>query len=160
MSIETADRAPLLKLIAALDASPRTLQRDLVRGEGRTGDWAIFGTLGNVYPDGAGFLLYIASDELVRRWNNVKARLPFCRVTQDGDDEGCLGLDRLPTPAEAALIREAIGIRKRRSMTNAARSQLGHARNAANPASGTPGCDKTVRPVSDTGDQAAVKIAA
>ena len=39
--------------------------------------------------------------------------LAFCRVTQDGDDEGCLHLDRLPTAAEAELIREAVGIRKR-----------------------------------------------
>ena len=39
--------------------------------------------------------------------------LAFCRVTQDGDDEGCLHLDRLPTAAEAELIREAVEIRKR-----------------------------------------------
>ena len=34
-------------------------------------------------------------------------------MSQDGDDEGTLRLDRLPTAAEAELIRDLIGIRKR-----------------------------------------------
>jgi hypothetical protein len=122
------DRASLLALIAALDASPRALQRDLVRGEGRTGDWAICGTLGHIYPDGTGFLMYVASDESARRWTNVKARLSFATLTQDGDDEGCFRLDRLPSPHEAAAIREAIGIRKRRHLSDDAKAK---ARSAA-----------------------------
>ena len=116
------DRAALLPLIAALDASPLALQRDLVRGEGPAGDWAIYGTLGHIYADVDGFLLCVASDESPRRWTNVKARLRFCRVTQDGDIDGCLRLDRLPTPAEAALIREALGIRKRRHLSDVAKA--------------------------------------
>ena len=125
----TDHRAQLERLVVALDASPLALQRDEIRGEGRTGDWGIFGRLGHVYPDGAGFLLYVGSDESARRWNNVKARLcPFCHLVNDGNDEGCFHLDRLPTPTEAELIREAIGIRKRRALSDAARSQLERAR--------------------------------
>jgi len=45
--------------------------------------------------------------ESVRRWKNVKKRLAFRRISQDGDDEGCLHLDRLPTAHEADLIRGA-----------------------------------------------------
>jgi hypothetical protein len=56
MSEFNEDRAALLPLIEALDASPRALQRDLVRGESGTGDWAICGSLGHIYPDGAGYL--------------------------------------------------------------------------------------------------------
>jgi hypothetical protein len=41
-------------------------------------------------------------------------RLSFCRVTQDGDDEGCLRLDELPTPEQAVLIRKAIGLKRRK----------------------------------------------
>jgi hypothetical protein len=34
-------------------------------------------------------------------------------VTQDGDDEGCLRLHRLPTPEQSTVIRDALGIRKK-----------------------------------------------
>jgi hypothetical protein len=46
-----------------------------------------------------------------------QAFLFFCRLTQDGDSEGCLHLDRLPNAAEAIAIREALGIRNWRTMT-------------------------------------------
>jgi hypothetical protein len=42
---------------------------------------------------------------------------------------------RLPAPHEADLIREALGIRKRRTVTDEVRRQLEAARRAANPAS-------------------------
>ena len=48
----------------------------------------------------------------------MKKRLAFCRLTQDGDDEGCLHLDRLPTAAEAEAIRDDLGIRKRRHLSD------------------------------------------
>lgn len=101
------ERAKLETLLTALDASPRSLRRD------SCGDWQIRGRQGHVHADGRCFLIVVSTDASSRRWNNVKGRLSFCRVTQDGDDEGCLRLDRLPTPAEADLIREAVGIRKR-----------------------------------------------
>jgi hypothetical protein len=50
------------------------------------------------------------------------------RLSQDGDDEGCLHLDRLPTPSEAGSIREAIRIRQRRHMTVEGLSALERAR--------------------------------
>jgi hypothetical protein len=90
----------------------------------------------NIYADGTGFLLCVnAKDERyqsLRRWTNIKRRLAFCRITQDGDEEGCLHLDQLPTPADAVLIREALGIRKRRTLTEDGRAQLAVARRAAN----------------------------
>ena len=135
LSPERDDRASLKALLAALDASETTLRRDLVRGEGRAGNWAICGKLGHVYPDGDGYLLCVVADDernrSARRWTNVKARLAdICRVTQDGDDQGCLYLDRLPAPHEAAVIREALGIRKRRTVSDEARRHLEAARRA------------------------------
>ena len=59
LSPERDDRASLKALLAALDASETTLRRDLVRGEGRAGNWAICGKLGHVYPDGDGYLLCV-----------------------------------------------------------------------------------------------------
>jgi hypothetical protein len=105
------DHVPLQALLAALHASPVALRSDLHRGEGRKGDYGIHGKLGHICLDGDGFLLCVVAkderDQSPRRWTNVKQRLAFCRIMQDGDDEGALRLDRLPTPAEAVLIREA-----------------------------------------------------
>jgi hypothetical protein len=125
------DRAKLERLVAALDASPLSLKRD------RCDDWQILGKLGHAYADGAGYLLIVTTDESARRWNNVKERLsPFCHLLNDGDDEGCFHLDRLPTPDEADLIREALGIRKRRHLSDdakgKARSALERARFSIN----------------------------
>jgi hypothetical protein len=130
------DRVRLHALLTALDASSVPLQRDLHRREGRKGDHGIHGKLGHIYADGTGFLLCVNAkderDQSPRRWTNIKRRLAFCRITQDGDDEGCLHLDRLPTSAEVVLIREALGIRKRRTLTEDGRAQLAAARRAAN----------------------------
>lgn len=101
------DRQRLQALLTALDATPRALRRD------PCGTFAIMGKAGHIFADGLGYLLCVCTGELVRRWTGVKSRLRFCRVTQDGDDEGCLHLDRLPTRTEASAIREALGIRQR-----------------------------------------------
>jgi hypothetical protein len=97
--------------LVALDASASGLRRD------DCGDYAIHGKDGHIYVDGDGFLLCVSTGESVRRWGFIKKRLAFRRVTQDGDDEGALHLDHLPTPDEAELIRDALGIRKRRSVS-------------------------------------------
>ncbi len=60
----------------------------------------------------------------VRRWGFVKKRLAFCHVAQDGDGEGALHLDRLPTPAEAATIRLILGVRKRKLLSADALASL------------------------------------
>jgi len=121
-----SDRDHLATLLTALDASPRALRREPLdaRNKDRTEatDYAIFGTSGHVYADGDGFMLYVRTgdahhDGSPRRWGFIKKRLAFCHLTQDGDDEGCLRLDRLPTPIEAERVREAIGIRKRRHLS-------------------------------------------
>jgi hypothetical protein len=108
----------LKTLLDALNASQTTLIRDFHRYFGHVGEYAIHGTYGHIYSDGDGFLLCIHTGESARRWSAIKRKLtPFCRLTQDGDDEGCLHLDHLPTPHEAKLIRDALRIRKRRSMS-------------------------------------------
>jgi hypothetical protein len=53
------------------------------------------------------------------RWTRVKKRLSFCRLIQDGDDEGIMILRNLPTAAQAEAIREAIGLHKKRQVAEA-----------------------------------------
>jgi hypothetical protein len=52
----------------------------------------------------------------------AKRRLAFCRVTQDGDWEGCLQLDRLPTAEEARVIMDVLRIRRRRHLSPEAKA--------------------------------------
>jgi hypothetical protein len=82
------------------------------------GDWAIFGNNGHVYAVPEGYQLMIGCDleprwSSARGWESAKRRLSFAAVTPDGDDEGALILDRIPTKAEAAEIRAVLGIPKR-----------------------------------------------
>lgn len=59
---EPNGHAKLQALLSALDASSITLRRDLHRGEGLKGDYAIRGKFGHIYADGVGFLLVRRSE--------------------------------------------------------------------------------------------------
>ena len=120
------DKQHLEAMLTALNASPRALERPICGGW--IGDWQIVGNSGHIITDGRGFVLYVSTSKSPRRWTGIKKRLGFCRLTQDGDDEGCLYLERLPKADEAVLIREAIGIRKRRHLTPEALVVLERAR--------------------------------
>jgi hypothetical protein len=154
----SSDRDHLEKFLTAIDASPTTLERPVCRGW--VGDWQITGKQGHVLTDGTGYLLYANTPERdaphpdrvsgaaategrqsdrklcygsARKWTSIKAQLgAFTRLIQNGDDEGCFYLDRLPTQAEAGPIRDALGIRRRRAVTEETkarlRSQLEHSR--------------------------------
>jgi hypothetical protein len=126
------DRLHLEAFLTAIDASPGALERPNCRGW--IGDYQITGKHGHVLADQPGYLLYVTGT--VQRWKKAKRTLPgqgeatlsSGSVTQDGDDEGIIRLDRLPLPAEAEAIRDLIGIRKRRTLTEGGRLQLESAR--------------------------------
>jgi hypothetical protein len=103
-----ADRAAQLVLMNALSAWDRAFRRD------ECGAWRINGERGHIYTwgDGASWLLYLACRSSMA-WTYAKKRLAFCKVTQNGDDEGCLRLFELPTAEQAEAIRELLAIRKR-----------------------------------------------
>jgi hypothetical protein len=124
----SSEREHLTTLLTALDAAPGALRRPVCRGW--IGDWQITGKHGHVLADGAGFLLYAQATP--RRWTNIKHHLAFAHLTQDGDDEGCLHLDRLPTRDEAEAIRECLGIRRRRNLSDDARARLAEAMSRIN----------------------------
>jgi hypothetical protein len=113
-----ADKAQQLRLLAALGAWDRALRRDELAA------WAIMGTRGRIYTDGKGWVLYV-SGRSVRHWSAVRAKLAeFATITQDGDEEGVARLHDLPAPEQAAVIREALGIRKRVAVSSAWRDRL------------------------------------
>jgi hypothetical protein len=106
------DRAQQRSLLTALNASDRALRRD------ECGAWCISGERGSIHTwgDGGTWALYVVCRS-ARHWTATKARLSFCAVTQDGDDEGVLKLHRLPTADQAAVIREVLGVRKRQTIS-------------------------------------------
>ncbi len=63
-------------------------------------------------------------------WTYAKRALKFAgEPTNDGDEEGAFVMRRLPTLAEADVIRRYCGIAKKRDMgdTQPSEAQLGHA---------------------------------
>ena len=104
-------RERLLAFARRLDAAQTSLRRD------DCADWVIFGRLGHIYATPEGWQLCVETDESPRRWTNVRKRLGFCRLAQDGDDEGVMVIDdrthdRAISAGEAATIREALHIRQ------------------------------------------------
>jgi hypothetical protein len=105
-------RLALLAFAEACGTRADKLRRD------DCGDWAIWGNNGHIYAVPEGFQLMIGCDfdngrwSSSRGWESAKKRLAFGTVTQDGDCEGSIILDRLPTQAEAKEIRAIMGIPK------------------------------------------------
>jgi hypothetical protein len=119
--MSTSQREALIKLVEALGSWDRALRRD------ECGDPSVKGKYGRIHAvpgmlsrkGAAGFQIYFrGADEdgeptSTQAWTWAKKMLAFCEVTNDGDGEGMLFLDRLPTAAEAEVIRDKLGIRKR-----------------------------------------------
>lgn len=104
-------------MISALDCSRLAKRRD------EAGDWRIEGHNGWIYEQPEGFYLFYNPCSS-RAFGFGKKDLSFCKLTQDGDTEGYFFLDRLPTEAEAGIIRERLGIRRRRAMSEARLASL------------------------------------
>jgi hypothetical protein len=132
--IMTADLERLRTLADALNASVTAIRRDQYSDQGSDdGDYGLFGKTGHIYVDGSGFWLYAQCADAPRRWTNIKRALGvFCRLVNDGDDEGAFRLERAPTSSEAEAIRDALGIRKRRNLSEAGLAQLEAARTLLN----------------------------
>jgi hypothetical protein len=95
-------------MVAALAVRPKTLARDECDAR------VIIGKCGKIFADSNGaYTLYVATGSS-RGWTAAKAKLAFCTVTTDCHNEGVLTFDGLPTPQQAAVIRQVLGIRKRR----------------------------------------------
>jgi hypothetical protein len=100
-----ADRDLLLGLIDAISVSKVRLRRD------ECGHWNIVGRRGHVSTDGVNGYAYLAC-KTKRRWEAAKSALGGLVVTQDGDLEGVIRLDDVPSELLAAELRRLLGLRK------------------------------------------------
>ncbi len=153
------DREHLLALLEALDASPSLLRLD------ECGWWVIKASRGfiGIWSDRpADYLLGVGGNSK-RHWSGIKRQLSFCVVTQDGDEGGVLRLMRLPTPDEAKIIREVVGVRKRPTFApdilerkRASMARASAARGSAKTPTKAP--DIAPDPIVDPGAQDAVAV--
>ena len=115
----TVQRPALLKFAEALKCRDNALRRD------ECGDWRINGKQGHIYavpgtinqPGTPGFQIYVQR-ESIRGWSAAKTALKsFTDLTLDCEVDGMLFLDRLPTATEAEVIRQYVGISKKREVS-------------------------------------------
>jgi hypothetical protein len=97
-------REALIPFAAALRSAATAFRRD------QCGDPWISGARGHVHAVPGGFQLYCVC-ETKQAWTWAKKGLAFAKASQDGDEEGMLFMDRLPTSDEAEIIRRYLGIR-------------------------------------------------
>ncbi|MGJ4899448.1 hypothetical protein ACQR2B_30990 [Bradyrhizobium oligotrophicum] len=112
-SLRQRDKAELQQLLGALNGAKNGFRLD------HCSDYMIAGSRGEIRACNGTFSIYIRTHS-IRAWNFAKKQLHFCVVRQDGDDEGILTLDRLPTEAEAKVIRDYVGLRQTRPPEQAA----------------------------------------
>ena len=138
-------RPALLALRDALGCRDNALRRD------ECGDWAIFGKRGHIYAVPGSldrFQIFIAGT--AREWSYArKALKPFAALTNDGDDEGVLFLDRLPTAEEAETIRQYVGVAKKRVLSDEERERLVSLGHRFEKRSDVGGGDQGEKPASD-----------
>lgn len=115
------DRSEDKKLLQRLSGHLKTSYNRIRLDE--CGDWNIFGKKGKIFTDAQLWYVYTGGDSK-RQWNNIKAKLKFMIVSQDGDDEGILKLERMPTEKEAEVIRKVLQLRKSVELSEADRALL------------------------------------
>jgi hypothetical protein len=128
-------REALLKLVEALGCRDKALRRD------ECSDWRINGRWGHIYAvpgmtahglaPGEGFqLCFRGAPEFEEPPKGSKAlsfarqAMSFAETALDGDGEGVMFLHRLPTAAEAEIIRDKFGIPKKREISDEERARL------------------------------------
>lgn len=99
-----ADRKRIERFALTINAADTSIRMDDCRC------WCIAGKSGVIYTAGADAFLLVVLCRSARAWSAAKSKLSFCSLLNDCDDEGCLRLDRLPTAAEAVVIRKVVSI--------------------------------------------------
>lgn len=112
-------RRALASFATALGSPSTAMRRDAC------GDPRITGSTGFIYAVPGGWQVVVETEN-ARAWNVAKRKLGFAQLLRDGDSEGAVLLDRLPSQEEATTIRAVIGVRKRPEISAERRVSLVH----------------------------------
>ncbi len=109
---QAQDKLRLKQVVEAGNFAKNSLRHDECR------DWIIRGSGGVVWSINEGELqIYARFEGRARRWGYFKRALDFARVTQDGDDEGCLTVKLPLNEAQLNTIREQLRIHSTRAVS-------------------------------------------
>lgn len=111
------DKRYLKKLALSLDISEGRIKLD------ECGDWNIVGLRGKINTD-TEFWYLLPKLDSPRKWNNTKKNLSWMEVHIDGDFEGILKSNRMPSRDEAMMVRKVIGMRPSTKLTEEGRALL------------------------------------
>lgn len=117
MVVFKEDKLYLENLAEALGVSKGRIKLDDYRY------YNIFGRKGHISTDNEYWYLFTQGSGKMQ-WNNIKRKLSFMEVSQDGDDEGILRCSRLPSEEEAKVIRKVLGMRPSTVLTDVQRGKL------------------------------------
>ena len=127
VALRRRDRARLEAAGSAICAAKNSIRID------GCGDPAMSGRRGHIFaisePIGGAALRAIVFCRTMHGWSSAKRRLGAIgwRLAQDGDDEGVMTLDRLPSLCEGADVRAVLGIRKSQPAREGLLANLGAA---------------------------------
>lgn len=86
-------------------------------------DYVVEGTGGKIYTVGAYWYIYFDA-KTPRKWVEVKKKLSWMEVQNDGDWEGIFRADFPPNDEQAAIVRKILKIRISKQLTEAERAML------------------------------------
>lgn len=98
------DRDLLINLTKALNISKSHIRKDELNY------WVILGKEACIDTDGEYWYIHLSTSP--RKWNNYKKALEWMELMIDGDEEGCLRLQRMPTETESRSIRKLLQLRQ------------------------------------------------
>lgn len=75
------------------------------------GDYNLLGTKGKIFIDDNFWYVYVEIQA------GTREDLSFMKISQDGDYELIVKLDRLPTKKEAKIVRNKVGLKKKRTLS-------------------------------------------
>jgi hypothetical protein len=104
------DKQVLTNLSKALNISKGHICKD------ELGYWNIIGKEAWIDTDGDFWYIHLSSS--VRQWNIWKRALSFMELKIDGDEEGVLCLQRMPSESESRVIRKLLHLRQSRIPSN------------------------------------------
>lgn len=123
--LRVQDRTELEALLIIINGAKNAIRRD------ECSDWIIAGSRGTIRACDGKFYVYISCHSPVI-WNNAKKKLSdFTTPSQDGDQEGILLLSQMPATDDAEMLRNYIGLRQTREVTEEQRQAFNeHVRKA------------------------------
>lgn len=123
MTDKPKDKIYLKAVLGCLKISQERIRKD------ECGDYIVQGRNGKIYTVGPYWYIYYDA-QTPKKWTNVKKKLTWMHLQNDGDWEGIFRADYPPSPEQAEVVRKLLVIRKSTELTDEQRAVV---KNRLNP---------------------------